>query len=98
VFAYGPGDPAWVAIDGDWDWDGNDTPGLYDPATGAFFLKNANAPGPADLVFTFGPLSVGWTPLAGDWNGDGHDSIGRYDPMTGTRLSANSRRRFMLVI
>ena len=31
-----------------------DTIGLYDPATGNFFLKNTNSAGSADLVFQFG--------------------------------------------
>jgi hypothetical protein len=40
---------------------------LYDGASGAFFLRNANAPGPADVLFNYGP--AGLTPLAGDWDG-----------------------------
>ena len=30
------------------------TIGAYDPTTGAFFLRNSNTPGAADIVFTFG--------------------------------------------
>ena len=34
---------------------GVDTPGVYNPATGTFFLRNANSAGPADTTFTYGP-------------------------------------------
>jgi hypothetical protein len=52
---------------GDWDGDERDTVGVYVPATGAWFLRNANAPGPADLVFSYGPTNG--TPVVGDWDG-----------------------------
>lgn len=42
------------------------TIGLYNPAGGAFFLRNANSSAPADLVFTYGPAGAGWTPIVGD--------------------------------
>lgn len=64
--------------------------GLYDPATGNFFLKNVNANGAADYVFSFGPANVGWKPVAGDWNGDGVDTIGLYDPSSGTFYLRNA--------
>ncbi|MGQ0572109.1 MAG: hypothetical protein ACT4P5_21600 [Armatimonadota bacterium] len=38
---------------------GGDTIGLLDPTTSTFFLKNSNAPGPADLVFGYGPAAAG---------------------------------------
>ena len=34
---------------------GSSTPGLYDPVNSAFFLKNANSTGVADLSFLYGP-------------------------------------------
>lgn len=45
---------------------GPDTVGLFDPTTGVFHLRYANAAGPADL--TFGSLgeSPGWVPITGD--------------------------------
>ena len=52
-------------ITGDWDGDGDDTVGIYVPATAAFFLRNANASGPADSVFIYGPPNV--TPIVGRW-------------------------------
>ena len=56
-----------MPISGDWDGDGRATVGLYVPPTGVFFLRNAHAPGAADLAFTYGP--PGATPLSGDWDG-----------------------------
>jgi hypothetical protein len=69
--------------------DSADTPGAYDPATGAFFLRNSNTPGAADLTFTFGPGGV-FKPLAGDWNGDGTTTVGIYNPATGAFFLRNS--------
>ena len=69
---------------------GADTPGLYAPAPGAFFLRDANAPGAADLTFSYGPGGAGWTALTGDWDGDGDDSVGLYDPATGAFFLRNA--------
>jgi ferredoxin-NADP reductase len=55
-----------MPISGDWDGDGVDTVGLYSQANGFFFVRNANAPGPADLVFGFGAGGTGIGPLVGD--------------------------------
>ena len=41
--------------------------GAYVPSTGAWFLRNTNAPGGADVVFSYGPTNV--TPLVGNWDG-----------------------------
>jgi CubicO group peptidase (beta-lactamase class C family) len=72
----------WIPLAGDWNGDGIDTVGLYDPSTGQFHLKNTNSTGPADLVITItdGKLSA---PVAGDFNGDGTDGVGIYNPITG---------------
>ena len=59
---------------------GVDAPGLYDPAHAAFFLKNSNTGGVADMTFTYGGSGLGLVPIVGDWNGDGIDTIGLYDP------------------
>ena len=53
---------------GDWDGNGTDTPGLFDPVAGKFFLKNSNAAGAGDLVFRYGPAGAGWLPVVGDWD------------------------------
>ena len=67
-----------------------DTPGIYVPASGAFFLRSSNSPGPAVAVFTFGPPASGFVPLAGDWDGNGTTTIGIYDPVTGAFFLKNS--------
>jgi uncharacterized repeat protein (TIGR01451 family) len=69
---------------------GTDTIGLYAPSTGAWFLRNSNSPGGADLVFTFGPSGGSFVPLTGDWDGDGDDTPGLYDPSTGFFFLRNS--------
>jgi trimeric autotransporter adhesin len=69
---------------------GTDTAGIYDPATGAWFLRNTNSPGSADLVFLFGPGGAGLVPLAGDWDGDGDDTPGLYNPTNGAFFLRNS--------
>ncbi len=69
---------------------GSETVGIYDPATGNFFLKNSNAPGSADVAFQFAAGGQGYVPLAGDWNGDGLATIGVYSPTTGTFFLKNS--------
>ncbi len=63
--------------------------GAYEATTGAFFLRNSNTPGAADIVFTFGAGGTA-VPLVGDWNGDGVDTIGVYDPATGAFFLRNT--------
>jgi subtilisin-like proprotein convertase family protein len=69
---------------------GTDTIGLYDPAHAAFFLRNSNNGGIADVLFTYGPSGLGFIPLVGDWNGDGVDTIGLYDPAHAAFFLRNS--------
>lgn len=63
---FGPDGAGWMPISGDWDGDGVDTVGLYSQANGFFFVRNANAPGPADLVLGFAAGGTGISPLVGD--------------------------------
>jgi Ca2+-binding RTX toxin-like protein len=56
-------------------------PGLFDPATSTFNLRNTCDGGTADATFVYGPTGVVWTPIVGDWNGDGVDTIGLYNPI-----------------
>jgi hypothetical protein len=90
TFLFGnPGDLPFV---GDWDCDGDETPGLYRQADGFVYLRNSNTQGIADIRFFFG--NPGDIPLAGDFNNDGCDSVGIYRPAEGrahiiNRLGAN---------
>jgi hypothetical protein len=80
-FAFGPsGDVGWTPVTGDWNGDGIDTIGLYQPDVSLFHLKNSFTPGASDQYFAFGPGNAGWIPLPGDWDGDGVDTIGLYQP------------------
>jgi sugar lactone lactonase YvrE len=91
TFNYGPADPGyngttnvgWTPLAGDWNGDGTTTVGLYNPATGIFYLKNSNSSGPADFTFKYGPGGPGWTPLAGDWLGNGTTTVGLYNSASG---------------
>ena len=66
-----------------------DTPGVYVPETGAWFLRTANSPGPANAVFSYGPGGVDLVALAGDWDGNGTTTAGLYDPTTGSFFLKN---------
>jgi hypothetical protein len=61
---------------------GTATPGLFDPSSAMFYLRNSNTAGYADNSFPYGPPAANWIPLAGDWTGDGQTTIGLYDPST----------------
>lgn len=68
---------------------GVDAPVAYDPATGVFFERNSNTPGPADTTFTFGAGGGAIRPVKGDWDGDGDDTPGIYDTTSGTFFLRN---------
>ena len=77
-FYYGaPGD---VALFGDWDGDGVDTPGMWrqGPGGGFAYLTNTLPPdggvAVAETDFFFG--APGDRVFVGDWDGDGKDSLG----------------------
>jgi hypothetical protein len=65
------GAPGDAPIMGDWNGDGFDTVGVK--RGNAYYLRNTNTPGFADIVFSFG--SAADTPVVGDWNGDGIDTV-----------------------
>lgn len=69
-----------LPLAGDWNGDGTDTVGVYNPGSSIFYLDNDNGQGDtvADLQFQFG--NRGSLPVAGDWNGDGRDGVGVYEP------------------
>jgi hypothetical protein len=86
TFAFGPPDAGWIPIVGDWNGDGKDSIGLYNPSQSKFFLRNTTSlqgptdKGYADVTFTFGQPGAGWIPITGDWTGDGTTGIGLYNP------------------
>jgi hypothetical protein len=65
MFGYGPTGATPLA--GERNGDGRDTVGVYVAGTRAWFLRDANAAGPANTTFVYGP--AGAVPLAGDWDG-----------------------------
>ncbi len=58
---------------------GPSTPGVFDPASAAWYLRNSAAPGGPDAgSFAYG--GPGWMPVAGDWKGDGVTTVGVVSP------------------
>jgi carbonic anhydrase len=69
----------WIPVVGDWDGDGTETVGVFDPDTATWYLRNSNDPGAPDIEpFAYGLAS--WTPVVGDWDGDGTTTVGVVDP------------------
>ncbi len=90
VFVYGPANAGDEPVVGDWNGDGRDSVGLFDPSSSTFYLRNTNClQGPndhgyADIVFNYGPANGGMLPVAGDWDGSGRDGVGLYSQVTST--------------
>ena len=76
-FIYGA--PKIPPVPGDWNKDGVDTPGIYNPANCMWHLRNSNTAGNGDINFCYGGGS-GTLPVVGDWNSDGIDTVGIYNP------------------
>lgn len=87
---------SWTAFKGDWDGDGRDSIGYYDPTTRRFLLYAATttATAPQATIDASGVAAPGWVPLVGDWNGDGTDTPGFYDPATNTFRLSNATGGF----
>jgi hypothetical protein len=66
------------------------TPGMYDPFTSTFRLKNSLGGGTADELFAFGKPNGGWKPIVGDWAGNGTDGVGLYSQSTSTFYLKNT--------
>jgi uncharacterized delta-60 repeat protein len=78
VLTFFYGNPGDVPFLGDWDCDGEATPGLFRQSDAFAYLRNSNTQGIADIRFFFGnPSDI---PLAGDFNGDGCDTLSIYRP------------------
>jgi hypothetical protein len=75
-FTYGNGTELQPVV-GDWNGDGIDTPGLFNPNSGNWYERNTNTGGEGETTFLFGGgYGTGFKVVAGDWNGDGIDSPG----------------------
>ncbi len=77
------GEPAPAPIAGDWDGDGTDSYGLWDPSTFTFHL-HGDDPEEPDLEVTLSSIPPGRTtlPVAGDWDGLTGDSVGVWQVAT----------------
>lgn len=76
-----------LPVAGDWDGDGRDTVGYFEPSVDAFHLSDDFGEGAPQ----FSRLLLGWDcpacyPVAGDFGGLGVDGIGLYDPSRGLFL------------
>ena len=74
--------PGTDPVASDWDGDGMETVGLYDPATGDFYLLKDHVQGPGDQIRTvIGAGGLERLPVAGHWFKDGNPkaSIGLCD-------------------
>ena len=84
AFTYGnTGD---TPIMGDWNGDGEQTPGVVRGIT--WFLRNSNSTGVADEVLQYG--NPGDKVVVGDWNGDGVQSPGVVRGITWFLRNSNS--------
>jgi hypothetical protein len=88
----------WVPVTGDWDYDGHDTVGLYDPAKGQFHLSNDSDRWTDTTVVTTITASISrveigaaWKPIIGDWDDNGTDTLGLYDPATNHWYLSNAK-------
>ena len=78
VTSFWYGNPGDLPIAGDWDGDGDATPGLYRQSDGFFYSRNSNTTGVADdECFAGNPEDI---PIVGDWDSDGDDNLGIYRP------------------
>ncbi len=79
-----PGDQPLV---GDWDCDGDATPGAYRSSDGYVYLRNAVDTGPGTIRFFLG--IQGDVAIAGDFDGDGCDTVSIYRQTEGRVYIAN---------
>ena len=73
---------ALQAVVGDWDGDGRDTVGVYNPASRRFSFRPQLLSD--DPIVTTPPIGqFGAVPVAGNWDGAGGDEVGLYEPWSG---------------
>ncbi|HLE39501.1 MAG TPA: NHL repeat-containing protein, partial [Acidimicrobiia bacterium] len=82
------GNPGDYPMVGDWDCDGDDTPGMYRQSDGYVYLRNSNTQGVANIRFFFG--NPGDVPIAGDFDDDGCDTVSIYRPSQGRFFIINA--------
>jgi hypothetical protein len=84
------GIPGDVAVAGDWNHKGYDSPGVYRPSNNNFYLSNqvCNCNVFADISFAYG--IGGDAPVTGDWIGQGHDGVGLFRQTNGYTYLRNS--------
>lgn len=68
------GAPLATPLVGDWDGDGSQTVGVFDPGSRTFRLRSSSTAGDGDVEVVFG--QAGDLPVVGDWDGDGDDTVG----------------------
>jgi len=75
------GAPGYQPVIGDWNFDGKEKIGTYNPDLSIWYLDyNGNGiwePG-TDKTYNWG--APGYQPVIGDWNFDGKEKIGTYNP------------------
>jgi hypothetical protein len=81
------GHPGDVPLMGDWDCDGDETPGVYRLSSGGVFLRNSHSGGNADVSFLFG--NPGDRAISGDFDGDGCDTVSVYRSHRATAFVRN---------
>ncbi|MDP9792823.1 endoglucanase [Catenuloplanes nepalensis] len=70
-----------VGFTGDWDGDGVDGIGFWNPSTRTVYLRNSfTGDGPADHKFVASFATASDVPLVGDWDGNGTDTFATWRP------------------
>ena len=82
LFQFGPAGSGWEPLAGNWNDEGGDSIGAFDPSTNVYRLRNSNTEGQADVLAQFGPRGSGYIPIAGNWDGIDGDTRGGFDPGT----------------
>lgn len=77
-YSYIYGDPGDKPFIGDWNANGQDTPGLHRESTGFMYMRNTNTQGIADFDYYFG--WPGDRVVAGDWTGNGVSTVAVFRP------------------